>query len=161
MPKTAAGILLYRRRADDGRLEVLLGHPGGPFFTTRTDGIWSIPKGEAADGEDLFDVARREFSEETGHPAPEGEGRWLGTVTGRSGKVVHAWAFEGELDPTRAVSNTFDLEWPPRSGRIVAFPEIDRWAWFGLDDARRVIGAAQVGLLERLETLLTGSRYRA
>ncbi len=152
MAKTSAGILLYRVRRRG--LEVLLGHPGGPFFERRDEGVWSILKGEADPGEDLLAVARREFEEEVGSPPPGGPMLPLGSVTGRGGKIVHAWAVEGDLDPADARSNEFEMEWPPGSGRIRAFPEIDRVAWFSLVDARRGIGPAQVALLERLEALL-------
>jgi predicted NUDIX family NTP pyrophosphohydrolase len=145
---TSAGILLWRRR--EGSLEVLLGHPGGPFFTKKDD--WSVLKGEVESGEDLRVVARREFEEESGAPiAEEVEMVDLGEVRQRSGKVVVAWAVEGDLDPATAVSNTFELEWPPRSGRMQEFPEIDRVEWFALEDARARMRAAQVPFLDRLE----------
>lgn len=145
---TSAGILLWRRR--DGALEVLLGHPGGPFFAKKDD--WSVLKGEVEAGEDLQAVARREFEEESGHVIdPGAEMVELGEIRQRSGKVVLAWAVEGDLDPQTAVSNTFELEWPPRSGRMQEFPEIDRVEWFTLADARARIRAAQAPFLERLE----------
>ena len=156
--RTSAGILLYRQTADG--LEVLLAHPGGPFFAKRDAGAWSIPKGEPDHGEDaLLDIARREFEEETGHVAPDGliDGAppiGLGTIVQKGGKVVHAWAVEGDLDPAAARSNTFELEWPPKSGRTVAFPEIDRVAWFDPAEARLRIKATQIPLLERLEAAL-------
>lgn len=153
MPRTSAGILLFRR-SGTRRLEVLLGHPGGPYFDRRDAGVWSIPKGEADPGEDLLAVARREFAEETGSPAPDGPVIALGSVIGRSGKVIHAWAIEGDLDPVLAVSNEFSLEWPPGSGRVRSFPEIDRVAWFSPGDARRYIGPAQVAFIDRLEAEL-------
>jgi predicted NUDIX family NTP pyrophosphohydrolase len=148
----SAGLLLFRTR--EGTLEVLLGHPGGPFFVRKDDGHWSVLKGEFTPGEEPQDVARREFAEETGHPAPAGPLIELGEVRQRSGKVVYAWAAEGDLDPARAVSNTFDLEWPPRSGRIGTFPEIDRVAWFDLETAATKIIGAQAAFLDRLRGAL-------
>jgi predicted NUDIX family NTP pyrophosphohydrolase len=151
--RTSAGILLWRR--GDGRLEVLLGHPGGPFFARKDAGVWSILKGEtAADDEDLELLARREFEEETGHVAPDGPAIALGEVRQAGGKVVHCWALEGELDPERASSNTFEMEWPPRSGKTQEFPEIDRVAWFDLATARAKLNAAQTAFLDRLEDAL-------
>ena len=149
--RTSAGILLFRR---SGPLEVLLAHPGGPFFVRRDAGSWTIPKGEVDPGEGLLDVARREFEEETGHPPPDGDPIELGSIVQKGGKIVHAWALEGDLDPAAAVSNTFELEWPPRSGRHEAFPEIDRVAWFAADEARLRLKATQVPLIERLEAAL-------
>jgi predicted NUDIX family NTP pyrophosphohydrolase len=144
----SAGLLLFRVR--DGSLEVLLGHPGGPFFANKDDGHWTVLKGEVESGEEPVEVARREFEEETGHPAPGGALLPLGEIRQRSGKVVQAWAAEGDLDPAAATSNTFGLEWPPRSGRIREFPEIDRVAWFDLATARTKLIAAQAPLLDRL-----------
>ncbi|HEY4632960.1 MAG TPA: NUDIX domain-containing protein [Candidatus Limnocylindrales bacterium] len=151
-PRIAAGLLLYRRTGD--RLEVLLAHPGGPLFARRDEGYWSIPKGEPDTDEPLVAVARREFEEETGHPAPAGPLLDLGSITQKGGKVVHAWAAEGDLDPASAHSNTFEMEWPPRTGEVRAFPEIDRVAWFGPAEARARIKDAQIPLLERLEAAL-------
>ena len=154
--RQSAGILLYRRPTTLGAPEMLLAHPGGPFFAKRDEGHWSIPKGEPDDGEeDLLSVARREFAEETGHDAPAGppEDRApieLGTIVQKGGKLVHAWAIEGDLDPAAAVSNVFEMEWPPRSGRRSVFPEIDRVAWFGPDEARRRIKPTQIPFLDRL-----------
>lgn len=150
--RTSGGILLYRRDPDG--LRVLLAHPGGPFWVAKDAGHWTVPKGEALPGEELFDVARRELHEETGHPAPDGPAIPLGEVTQKSGKRVVAWALEGDLDPARATSNTFDLEWPPRSGLVVTFPEIDRVEWFGVDEARRRIKAAQAPFIDALEAAL-------
>jgi predicted NUDIX family NTP pyrophosphohydrolase len=147
--RTSAGILLWRRR--EGRLEVLLGHPGGPYFAGKDADHWTVIKGEVDPGEDLFVVARREFEEETGHEPPNGPAVELGGIRQKSGKRVLAWAVEGDLDPGTAVSNTFEMEWPPRSGRMREFPEIDRVAWFDLDEARVKIKAAQAAFLERLE----------
>ncbi len=128
-------------------------HPGGPFFQKRDDGVWSIPKGEIGENETGIDVARREFHEELGVPAPDGEVTLLGTVRQAGGKVVHAWALPGELDVTRTTSNTFEMEWPPRSGKIQRFPEVDRAAWFDLDIARRKLVPAQAAFIDRLEEL--------
>jgi predicted NUDIX family NTP pyrophosphohydrolase len=147
--RTSAGILLYRRALNG--LEVLLAHPGGPFFQRRDDGHWTIPKGEVDPGEDLLDVARREFEEETGQPPPETDPLPLGSIVQKGGKVVHAWALAGDLDAERAVSNTFELEWPPGSGRRREFPEIDRVAWFDTAEARRKLKPTQIPFLERLE----------
>jgi predicted NUDIX family NTP pyrophosphohydrolase len=155
--RTSAGILLWRRRGK--RVEVLLGHNGGPYFARKDAGHWTVLKGEVQPGEDLVAVALREFAEETGHRPPDGPLIELGQIRQRSGKVVLAWALEGDLDPETAVSNTFEMEWPPRSGRIQAFPEIDRVAWFGLPEARRMIKAAQEPFLDRLEAAL-GTRSR-
>jgi len=152
--RRSAGILLFRRGRVSGadEVEVLLAHPGGPFFAKRDEGYWSIPKGEPdADESDLLAVARREFAEEVGSEAPEGaEPLDLGTITQKGGKVVHAWAIEGDLDPAASVSNTFEMEWPPRSGQRRVFPEIDRVAWFGPDDARRRLKSTQAPFVDRL-----------
>jgi predicted NUDIX family NTP pyrophosphohydrolase len=147
MPRVSAGLLMYRVR--DGRLEVLLVHPGGPFFAKKDDGAWTIPKGEPDAGEELFDAAQREFEEETGFKSspPYTE---LSPITQKGGKVVHAWAFAGDCDPRQLHSNTFTLEWPPRSGQLQEFPEMDRADWFGLDEAKRKIKPAQIPLLEEL-----------
>ena len=148
----SAGILLWRRRA--GELEVLLGHPGGPFFAKKDADSWTVLKGEAEPGEDLEAVARREFAEETGHQPPDGPMMPLGEIRQRGGKVVVAWGLEGDLDPATATSNTFAVEWPPRSARMQEFPEIDRVAWFDLPTAREKIKAAQVPFLDRLQRAL-------
>jgi len=152
--RTSAGILLWRRRA--GALEVLLAHQGGPLWAKKDHGHWTVPKGEVEAGEaaDLLAVARREFAEETGHAVPDGPAIPLGEIRQKSGKRVLAWALEGDLDPAAAFSNTYDMEWPPRSGRIQSFPEIDRVEWFGLDEAAERLKAAQVPFLERLEAAL-------
>jgi predicted NUDIX family NTP pyrophosphohydrolase len=147
--RVSAGVLLFRRRA--GGLEVLLAHPGGPFFARRDEGHWTIPKGEVEPDEDLLAVALREFEEETGTPAPTGEPTPLGSIVQKGGKVVHAWAIQGDLDPTAATSNTFELEWPPGSGRRQAFPEVDRVAWFGPPEARRRLKPTQTPFIDRLE----------
>lgn len=152
MTRTSAGVVLWRRRG--GRLEVLLGHNGGPYFARKDEGHWTILKGEVEPDEDVAAVARREFAEETGHELPDRPMRELGEIRQRGGKVVVAWAVEGDLDPDTAVSNTFEMEWPPRSGRRQTFPEIDRVAWFDLPEARGKIVAAQAPFLDRLETAL-------
>ena len=153
--RISAGIVLYRERV--GVLEVLLGHPGGPYFVHKDEGHWSIPKGEVDDGEDdLRHVALREFEEEVGQPVGvDADGLLeLGDIVQKGGKRVVAWAAAGDLDPATAHSNTFELEWPPRSGRRIEVPEIDRVDWFGPDDARRYIKPTQIPLLDRLEALL-------
>jgi predicted NUDIX family NTP pyrophosphohydrolase len=147
--RTSAGILLWRRRAD--RVEVLLAHMGGPFWIKKDLGHWTIPKGEVEPGEDLVGVALREFQEETGHAVGDVALVDLGQIRQKSGKTVFAWGANGDLDPSTAVSNTYDMEWPPRSGRIQSFPEIDRVEWFDLGEARRKLKAAQVPFLDRLE----------
>jgi predicted NUDIX family NTP pyrophosphohydrolase len=146
--KRSAGILLYRvvRVAP----EVLLVHPGGPFWARRDAGAWSIPKGEYEPGDDPRTCALREFEEETGAAVPPGELIDLGDVKQKGGKVVSAWAAEGDLDADAVRSNTFTMEWPPRSGRTVEFPEIDRAGWFGVDAAREKLVAAQAEFLDRL-----------
>ena len=146
--KRSAGILLYRMR--DGAPEVLLVHPGGPFWAKRDLGAWSIPKGEYEDGEDARACALREFAEELGAPPPAGELTDLGEVRQRGGKVVTAWALRGDGDPSAIHSNTFTLEWPPRSGTMREFPEVDRAAWFSIGEARERILPAQTPLLDRL-----------
>lgn len=134
----------------DGKVEVLLVHPGGPFWAKRNEGAWSIPKGEIEPGETALGVARREFEEELGTPPPDGELTSLGTVRQAGGKIVHAWTARGDLDVARVTSVTFSMEWPPRSGRMQEFPEVDRAAWFDLDEARRMILPSQLPFLERL-----------
>jgi predicted NUDIX family NTP pyrophosphohydrolase len=130
---------------------VLLVHPGGPFWQKRDDGVWSIPKGEFDDNEMGIDVARREFREELGAAAPDGEAIPLGEVRQAGGKIVHAWALPGDLDVTRVTSNTFEIEWPLQSGKMQTFPEIDRAAWFDVDTARKKMLPAQRAFLDRLE----------
>jgi predicted NUDIX family NTP pyrophosphohydrolase len=152
--RISAGIVLFRRTGLGGALEVLLAHPGGPFYVNKDVGHWSIPKGEIHADEPLLEVARREFEEETGHRVPDGAPIDLGSIVQKGGKRVHAWAVEGTLDPAEAVSNTFEMEWPPRSGRRETFPEIDRVAWFTPDEARRVIKPTQIALLDRLADAL-------
>jgi predicted NUDIX family NTP pyrophosphohydrolase len=151
MPIRSAGILLYRLSGTT--LEVLLVHPGGPIWARRDAGAWSIPKGEYEDGEDPFAAALREFEEELGKPPPEGPVRDLGQITQKSGKVVSAWALAGDFDAAEIKSNMFELEWPPRSGAVQSFPEIDRAGWFPLELAREKLNPAQVALLDRLEEM--------
>ncbi|MBD8079684.1 NUDIX domain-containing protein [Cellulosimicrobium arenosum] len=152
--KQSAGLVLYR--VADGVVEVLLGHMGGPLWARKEAGAWTIPKGELDPGEEAHAAALREFAEELGVPAPSGAGPdlELGTVRQRAGKLVTAWAREGDLDVGAVVSNTFALEWPPRSGRMQEFPEIDRAGWFPLARARGVVVSGQVELLDRLEAEL-------
>jgi predicted NUDIX family NTP pyrophosphohydrolase len=149
--KRSAGILLHRRCGD--RIEVLLVHPGGPFWARRDEGAWSIPKGEYPPDEDPLAAARREFEEELGTPPPDGLPEDLGEIRQRGGKLVRAFAVEGDLDVEEITSNTFALEWPPRSGRMIDVPEVDRAAWFGVAEAGKKINPAQVELLERLAAL--------
>jgi predicted NUDIX family NTP pyrophosphohydrolase len=164
--RQSAGILLFRRRSRvAGDIELLLAHPGGPFFTRRDAGHWTIPKGEpdGPDGDDLLSVARREFAEEVGQPAPAAQPDGtppleLGTIVQKGGKVVHGWAIEGDLDPRSAISNTFEMEWPPRSGRRESFPEIDRVAWFDPAEARVRLKPTQVPFVDRLVELLAAER---
>jgi len=153
MPKVSAGLLMYRVR--NGRLEVLLVHPGGPLFAGKDAGVWTIPKGEIEAGEDELAAARRELEEETGFHA-EGPFLPLGSITQKGGKVVRAWAFRGDADPEAIRSNTFRMEWPPRSGRQAEFPEIDRAAFFDLEEAKRRINPSQIPLFEALNRLLRG-----
>ena len=142
---------MFRRTR--GGVEVLLGHPGGPFWARRHEGAWTVPKGGGAAGEDWLATAIREFREETSFE-PRGPYLALGHVTQRAGKVVHAWAFEGDCDPAALVSVEVATEWPPRSGRVVMVPELDRVQFFSVDEARRVINAAQAVLLDRLLALV-------
>jgi len=150
--KISAGLLMFRR--GDARLEALLVHPGGPFFRNKDDGVWTIPKGEAADGEDLVTRAKTEFEEELGI-APSGNWIALGSAQQKGGKTVHAWAFEGDLpDKFKLDSNTFKMEWPPRSGKLHRFPEIDRAGFFPLEQAQRKINIAQRIFIDRLVNAL-------
>lgn len=146
---------MFRRKR--GRLEFLLVHPGGPLFARKDEGVWSIPKGEVDPGDDEFSTAKREFEEETGI-APRGDFLPLGEIRQKSGKLVRAWAFEGDSDPALIKSNTFSMEWPPRSGKVQEFPEVDRAAFFELEEAKRKINPAQVGLLLELERLVSGRK---
>ena len=151
MARQSAGLLMFRLK--NGELEVLLVHPGGPFWARKDEGAWSIPKGEFPAEEEPVAAARREFEEETGI-RPEGPFHPLGSVEQRAGKVVHAWAFEGDVDPAAIRSNSFRAPWPPGSGQWRTFPEIDRAEWFGLEEARRRINPGQAPLLSALEEAL-------
>lgn len=153
MPKHSAGLLMYRRSGAD--FAVLLVHPGGPFWAKKDLGAWSIPKGEYAPGEDALVVALREFAEETGVQAT-GAVEPLGELVQAGGKRVRAWAIEGDFDPATLVSNTFELEWPPRSGRTAQFPEVDRAEWFAPGEAQQKILPAQRAFIDRLARLLKG-----
>jgi len=146
--KRSAGILLYRRT--DETTEVLLGHMGGPFWARKDDHAWSVPKGEYLDDETPEAAARREFQEELGLPVPDGDLVELGEVKQSGGKVITAWALNADLDPADVVPGTFELEWPPKSGQLKEFPEVDRVAWFTVEDARTKIVKAQAALLDRL-----------
>ena len=147
MPKRSAGLLLYR--LTNGRPEVFLVHPGGPYWAKKDDGAWSIPKGEYTDDEEPLAAARREFEEETGI-RPEGKATLLGTIRQPGGKLVTAFAVEGDIDPHAIRSNTFSMEWPPRSGRMRSFPEVDRAGWFGKEAAERKILRGQLPFLQAL-----------
>ncbi|MEU1319241.1 MULTISPECIES: NUDIX domain-containing protein [Streptomyces] len=146
--RRSAGLLLFHP-TDDG-IEVLLGHMGGPFFARRDAGAWTVIKGEYEPDEPAWEAARREFQEELGLPPPDGEAIDLGEVRQTGGKIVTAWAVRADLDPATITPGTFRMEWPPRSGRLEEFPELDRVAWFGLDRARAVIVKAQAAFLDRL-----------
>jgi len=154
--RRSAGVLLYRRTANGG-LELLLAHPGGPLFARKDAGHWSIPKGEIEPGEAPIDVARREFEEETGHPVPDGSPIDLGEIRQKGGKYVVAWALEGDLDPAAAHSNTFPFQWPPRSGRYIQIPEIDRVEWFAPDEAKARIKETQIPFIDRLLGILAAT----
>jgi predicted NUDIX family NTP pyrophosphohydrolase len=151
----SAGILLHRDR--NGELEVLLVHPGGPAWAKRDAGAWSIPKGEYDPTEDPLEAARREFAEELGSVPPDSPARELGEIRQKAGKRVKAWAIAGDLDASKITSNTCQVQWPPRSGRTIEIPEVDRAEWFSLKDARERINPAQVLLLERLEALIAAA----
>jgi predicted NUDIX family NTP pyrophosphohydrolase len=155
MPKISAGLLMYRDRTEHrSSVEILLVHPGGPYWKSKDDGTWTIPKGEVEPGEELLAAAIREFTEETGL-TPAGPFVPLGEVKHKSGKTVHAWAFPGDCDPAQIRSNTFQLEWPPKSGRTQEFPEIDRAQFYDLSTARRKILPAELPLLDRLAGILS------
>lgn len=151
-PNRSAGLLLFRR-ASGGTVEVFLAHPGGPFWKNRDAGAWTIPKGVPDEDEELLDAARREFEEETG-VVPVPPYLDLGEVRQKAGKIVHAWAWEGDADPARTTSNVMRVEWPRGSGRWLAFPEVDRCAWFDVATAREKINAAQAALIDRLLDVL-------
>lgn len=157
MKRTSAGLLMHRTKG--GQLEVLLVHPGGPLWDGRDEGVWSIPKGEIELGENPLEAAIREFVEETG-VQPSAPYRALGSVRQKSGKIVHAWAFEGDCDSSNIHSHTFELEWPPRSGRMEAFPEVDRAGFFDPATANVKINPAQRAFVEELVAQLAGSRTR-
>lgn len=148
MPRQSAGILLYRKKDE---LEVFLVHPGGPLFAKKDAGAWSVPKGEYVAGEDALEAAKREFEEETGQPI-QGTFIPLFPIKQKSGKVVNAWAVEGDIDPAIVSSNTFEMIWPPRSEKMKTFPEIDRAEWFSLEVARLKINERQVAFLDELES---------
>jgi predicted NUDIX family NTP pyrophosphohydrolase len=152
MAKRSAGLLMYRR-ANSGEVEVFLVHPGGPFWAKKDKGAWSICKGEYGEGEPPLEAAKREFEEETGFRA-QGEFLELGEVKQSGGKIVSAWAFEGDCDPAKLVSNRFSMEWPPRSGRMIEFPEVDRGGWFEITQAREQILKSQAPFLDRLQRML-------
>ncbi|MGW2962325.1 NUDIX domain-containing protein [Streptomyces sp. NPDC001220] len=147
-PKRSAGLLLFRYT--EHGVEVLLGHMGGPYFAKKDAGAWSVPKGEYEPGETAWEAARREFQEELGLPPPDGEAIALGEVRQSNGKIVTVWAIEADLDPAALDPGTFTMEWPPRSGRVQEFPELDRVAWLAPDRAREVIVKAQAAFLDRL-----------
>ena len=155
MPRLSAGLLMYRIK--DGAIQVLLVHPGGPYFVKKDEGAWSIPKGEPNADEDLFLTAQREFTEETG-VGPIGPFIPLQPIQQKGGKIVHAWAFEGDCDTAAIKSNTFTMEWPPRSGRQMEFPEIDRAEFFNLGMAIRKIKSGQETLIEQIAAIVHGSR---
>jgi predicted NUDIX family NTP pyrophosphohydrolase len=150
MPKRSAALLLYRQEHRDRPAEVLLVHPGGPFWARKDTGSWSIPKGEYGDGEEPLAAARREFQEEVGIPPPPGDAVELGTIKQPSGKLVVAFALRGEVDLTDFHSNTFEMEWPKGSGRLRTFPEVDKVAWFSLDVAHTKLLKGQLGFLDLL-----------
>jgi predicted NUDIX family NTP pyrophosphohydrolase len=151
MPKKSAGLLLYRHH--EGLIEVLLVHPGGPFWRKKDEGAWTIPKGEF-DEEDPLAAAKREFKEETGSSPPAGQYIPLTPIKQKNGKIVHAWAVEGDFDPARLNSNEFETEWPPKSGRMQKFPEVDRAEWFAPDVARQKILSGQGALVDELVSRL-------
>jgi predicted NUDIX family NTP pyrophosphohydrolase len=151
MPKQSAGILLYRNKG--GRLQFFLVHPGGPFYRSKDEGAWSIPKGEFLDDEDSLAAAKREFLEETGQTI-DGDFINLQPVRLKSGKIIYAWAIEGDIDHEVITSNLFEIEWPPRSGKMQSFPEVDRANWFEADEAKIKLNATQVDLIEELVNIL-------
>jgi predicted NUDIX family NTP pyrophosphohydrolase len=155
MAKRSAGILIYRRGATG--IEVFLVHPGGPYWAKKDEGAWSVPKGECEPGEDGLAAARRELAEETGL-APQGDFLRLGCFRQSSAKTVEVWAVEGEADPARLQANSFTMEWPPRSGQVKAFPEVDRAGWFSLAEAARKLVKGQVPILSALAALTAGAR---
>ena len=158
MPKLSAGLLMYRRR--NRALEVFLVHPGGPLWKNKDESAWSIPKGEYSDGEDPLEAANREFREETGFE-PGSELIPLGEIRQPSGKIISAWAFEGDCDPAGLHSNTFSIEWPPKSGQTREFPEVDRAAWFPIDVARTKLLKGQLGFLDHLMSRLRAPHHES
>lgn len=155
MPLHSAGLLLYR--ISDGRLELFLAHPGGPFWAGKDEGVWSLPKGLIEAGEDALAAARREFAEETGH-AVDGEFIHLGELKQKGNKIVHAWAIEGEIDADAIKSNTFAVQWPPNSGQWRYFPEVDRAGWFTVAEARKKVLPGQAAFIDRLLASLKDAR---
>ncbi|MDE2166427.1 MAG: NUDIX domain-containing protein [Alphaproteobacteria bacterium] len=155
MPKTSAGLLVYRCR--NAVVEVFLVHPGGPFWAKKDLGAWSIPKGEPAPGEDMLAAAKREFAEETGQSV-DGDFRALPSCHQANGKTVHAYAIEAEVDESAVASNRIEIQWPPRSGRRMDIPEVDRGAWFSLAEARRRINKGQAPLIDALASILKAKR---
>nr|WP_067059119.1 NUDIX domain-containing protein [Mucilaginibacter sp. L294] len=151
MPKQSAGVVLYK--LTDGLLHIFLVHPGGPFFRKKDDGAWSIPKGEFVDGEEPLVAAQREFEEEVGKPI-NGNFIKLQPIKQKSGKVVHAWAVEGDIDHEQITSNLFEIEWPPKSGKMASFPEVDRAGWFTADAARLKIIPGQAAFITELEKIV-------
>jgi predicted NUDIX family NTP pyrophosphohydrolase len=151
MAKQSAGILVFRKK--NNRLEVFLVHPGGPFWIKKDLGAWSIPKGEIEEGEDPMNVAIREFNEETGQEM-NGEFMALQAVKQKGGKTVIAWAIEGEVNEEKIISNTFEIEWPPKSGKMKSFPEIDKAEWFSIPAAKEKINPAQINFIDELTTIL-------
>lgn len=147
MAKISSGVLLYRKHASS--IEILLVHPGGPFFAKKDEGSWTIPKGELIDNEDPLAAAIREFEEETGYK-PAGDFIALSSIKQKGGKIVQCWAVEGDLDPLAIVSNTFEIEWPPRSGKMKSYPEVDKAAWFSVAVARQKINERQVSFIDNL-----------
>lgn len=150
MPKKSAGLLLFRRNHHESQIEVFLVHPGGPFWRKKDEHAWSIPKGEFSDEEDALVAAKREFQEETGRVPPVGDYVALKPIKQAGGKIVYAWAIEGDFDPAGLLSNTYQQEWPPRSGRMQEFPEVDRAEWFTPDTAKLKILAGQARLIDDL-----------
>jgi len=148
MAKVSAGLLMYRFR--NGKIEFFLVHPGGPLWEKKDIGVWSIPKGIVEEGEDMFEAAKREFEEETGLKIKSSKFIPLSPIKLKSGKIVYAWAFEGECDPCTIKSNTFQMQWPPRSGQTKEFPEIDRAGWFSVEEARRKLNPAQIAFIDEL-----------
>jgi predicted NUDIX family NTP pyrophosphohydrolase len=157
MAKKSAGLLLYREASETLGIEVLLAHPGGPFWRNKNEGAWTIPKGEFADDEDPLAAAKREFEEELGAAPPVGDYIQLKPIKQKNGKVVHAWAVKGNFDPKALKSNTFEMEWPPKSGRMQSFPEVDRAQWFSPDVAKLKMLIGQGALVDELTERLANT----